>query len=816
MELQLKTLGAILALTAIFSCGTITSKTALPKSNKPALATPSTPSPESPTWVKTGGPPGGLGYDIRIHPTSHNIMFVTDAWSGANMSIDGGKTWFASNEGIIARSGPSGDAIPVFSLTIDPNDPNIIWAGTQGVKGIYKSTDGGRTWVKKDKGVVEEKEISFRGFTIMPGNSDIVFAQAEIGSIAWAGREIPGRSFDKTKGKVYKTTDGGENWTAIWEGENLARYLWINPQNPDVLYVSTGIFDREAANSDVQTGEPGGVGILKSTDGGRTWRVLNQENGLTNLYIGSLFMHPENPDILLAAAGNHAWSFPDEGDSGGVFITTDGGETWKKVIQGEVMTAVEFCLSDPNIAYAASEFAVYRSEDGGYTWKRFSKPGNVWGPPGIWAGIPIDIVCDPEDPMHLFINNYSGGNFESRDGGETWSDASKGYTGAMVRNVVVDPRYPARVYAGSRTGPFMSPNGGEDWFGLSFAPATTPGSQTIALNSSDPDVLLLASATEGGKILKSTDGGRSWRVVFKHPEIEEGSLGGFRVLSFAPSDPKFAYGGMSGPDGDTRPIFGVYRSKDGGETWEEANDEHTADEHILALAVDPTDPKTVYVGTSDDGVFKTTDGGETWEAKNNGLAGANVRSLAIDPHNPEVVYVGLGHGAGMFKSTDGGENWEAINKGINLVCPPELLPIGRVREGVSLEPPRAVPVRATDLYDIPWTVVTSIVIDPLDSRNVYASDLNGGVYFSADGGASWYPINEGLTTRAVNALAISSEGSVLYAATEGGGVFRLGDVKLQTIYLPMILKCLFLIAILFLFFPRLQTIYLPMILKCHL
>jgi photosystem II stability/assembly factor-like uncharacterized protein len=114
-------------------------------------------------------------------------MFVTDAWSGVNMSTDGGKTWFASNEGITARTGPSGDAIPVFSLTIDSNDPNIIWAGTQGMRGIYKSTDGGRTWVRKDRGVVEEERISSRGFTTMPGDSDIVFAQTEIAT-------LPGRA----------------------------------------------------------------------------------------------------------------------------------------------------------------------------------------------------------------------------------------------------------------------------------------------------------------------------------------------------------------------------------------------------------------------------------------------------------------------------------------------------------------------------------------------------------------------------------------------------------------------------------------------
>src|SRR5947207_11413382 len=93
-------------------------------------------------WIKVGGPIGGLGYNIRINPTNKNIMFVTDAYSGVQRSTDAGQTWQASNIGIDTRVGPSLDAIPVFCLTIDPRDPNVIWVGTQGVRGLFKSTNG--------------------------------------------------------------------------------------------------------------------------------------------------------------------------------------------------------------------------------------------------------------------------------------------------------------------------------------------------------------------------------------------------------------------------------------------------------------------------------------------------------------------------------------------------------------------------------------------------------------------------------------------------------------------------------------------------
>jgi len=160
------------------------------------------------TWVRLGGPSGGLGYDIRMRPDNPDIMYVTDAFAGIHKSIDGGSTWFPINQGIEVRGGPSGDAIPVFSLTIDPNNNDILWAGTQATLGVYRSKDGGQTWERRVNGIVEKDGISFRGFSVESGNSDIVYAAAEISSWQWAGQPISG-GFDLVKGVVYKSTDAG-------------------------------------------------------------------------------------------------------------------------------------------------------------------------------------------------------------------------------------------------------------------------------------------------------------------------------------------------------------------------------------------------------------------------------------------------------------------------------------------------------------------------------------------------------------------------------------------------------------------------------
>jgi hypothetical protein len=222
------------------------------------------PEPPRPVWIKTGGPLGGVGYDVRMRPDNPDRMFVTDTFSGVNVSADGGRIWNASNKGITSRVGISADAIPVFCLSIDPHNPEVIWVGTQGTRAIFKSVDGGRAWVQKDRGISEPLGTAFRGFAIDPRTSDIVYAAAEgppLGS---------GKSSTIAAGVVYRTTNGGESWQVVWRGDSLARYVWINPQNPDVIYVSTGIFDREAANSKGAQNVAGGVGILKSVDGGRT------------------------------------------------------------------------------------------------------------------------------------------------------------------------------------------------------------------------------------------------------------------------------------------------------------------------------------------------------------------------------------------------------------------------------------------------------------------------------------------------------------------------------------------------------------------
>jgi len=694
------------------------------------------------TWVRTGGPLGGLGYDIRMSPDNPDLLYVTDTSGGLHISRDGGDTWVPSNEGITTRAGGSGDGIPVFCVTVDAHDSSIVWLGTQNKRGIYRSTDGGRTWAERDTGVVETEGISFRGFTVDPRSSDIVYAAAEISSYAWAGTPLIGKGFDLTKGVVYKTTDGGEHWRAAWRGNSLARYIWIDPSSPDTVYVSTGIFDREAADADTAHGNPGGVGVLKSTDGGIHWRELGTANGLANLYIGSLFMHTRDSKILLAAAGSNVWR-----DRNGVYLSEDGGETWQAVlvVHEECFTAVEFAVSDPAVAYAGSELGFYRSADEGHSWEPVGNRA-PWGPPGIRIGVPIDIQVDPRDADRVFVNAYGGGNFLSTDGGETWSAASAGYTGADIHTVTVDPEDPRTVFAMARCGPFVSSDAGQAWEGLFYDPAGSSDWGTIAFaRLPESQSILLASDEPDGTIWRSWDAGAHWVTAFEHPAVNPVDYlawHSFKAIAFAPSNALVIYAGMCRgtryiDEGMREPSYGIYKSTDGGVAWRSANDSVSSRWNINCLAVDPRTDRTVYAGTVDGGVLKATDGGVSWRQMNTGLRSLDIRSIAIDPSNPSIVFAGAENG-GLYKSVDGGTTWKQSSNGMD--------PQGTIR---------------------------SVVVNPTDTQILFAGDLRTGVYRSGDAGATWVKINDGLRTRAVKALAISSDGKVLYAATEGEGVFRL-------------------------------------------
>ncbi|MFN2148382.1 MAG: hypothetical protein ACK2T2_08305 [Anaerolineales bacterium] len=714
------------------------------------------------SWTYCGGPSGGLGYDIRMHPEDHDIVYVSDGKAGVFKSYDRGLTWQPASNGITTRLGASSDEIPVFSISIDPNNPERLWAGTQYSSGVYRTDDGGQNWVMMNRGVQEEF-ISVRGFTVEPGNSDVVYMAGEVSSWEWHGEALPGLGLDQTRGVVYKTTDAGERWTRIWYGDNLARYIWINPQDTDLIYVSTGIFDREAANAIPEQRKPGGVGVLRSHDGGRTWEVLGVENGFDpmDLYIGSLYMHPQNPQILYAAAGNDPY-----GPAGGLYRTEDGGDTWKELIDTPNLSVVEVCESNPVVIYAASLSRFLRSTDGGETWTEPNEGAHFWGPDGIPAGFPIDAQCDLDDPNRLLMNNYVGGAFLTEDGGRTWINSSRGYTGAMMSQISLAKDGAARLYASARSGLFRSDDGCTEWEGIARGPAGTLEGVAIAVDPFDPQHALstLQDAGPGPKV--TWDGGATWEGIdtglWTPEQFSQQMITRFR---FDPARPGRVLGSVQNIMCYERTWCedtvgeGLLLSDDGGRTWRRTS---LATGNVTALAPSPAEEGVWYAALYAEGLFRSNDGGESWSQVNARPFPANLdlenippevrqevalRALAVDPDDSDLLYAGIFR-AGFALSRDGGRSWESSSAGL----PPE-------------------------------TQAMDLLVDPTDSETLYLGTLDSGVFVSTDAGSTWHAMNDGLINRAVEDLEISVDGNNLYASTEGAGVFRFGPAPLPVVKL---------------------------------
>ncbi len=700
------------------------------------------PAYESEPWVKLGGPPGGVGYDIRMRPDNPDEMFVTDVVAGVHKSVDGGKTWFQANNGIFADAT---GGVPIFSLTIDPHNYDVIWAGTYLNGHLYRSMDNGESWERRDNGITHDGR-SWRGITVDPNDPNIVYLAGEVS--AWMFDDDAGR----VRGEVYKSANAGESWELIWEGENLARYVWINPRNSNRIYVSTGIFDRDPANSDKEIGVWGGVGILRSDNGGMSWEVLNEKNGLAGIIVPSIFMHPENPDTIIAAATGPFGGPPME--SSGVYLTHDGGDSWERVLQNPNggMEAVEIAMTQPNIWYAAGTVEeegtfIWRSDDSGKSWQRYPIKS-----PDRRAGFPIDLQVDPRDPYRIFDNNYGGGNFVSEDGGETWMDASHGYTGSSILGIGVAPWDSKVVFAGE----FHSNDGGNTWLGSGGG-----GAAYVFPPSDDKEII----ATDWETLFHSDDGGGNWEMTIIldiGKEIEAGRLDGaapMRAFAFAPSDPEIVYAGFAsaGCFGDrpwdcsiSSPRFA--RSFDGGYNWETMEGTPFENTGIMALDVHPQNPRRIYAATAI-GLYLSEDGGGSWrhlqglrDMTMNLPRGAEpspgenfiIYDVLIDPFEPQTIYAATLEYA-LWRSSDGGETWQQASAGMD-----------------------------------PNQQMFGLLADPNRQDVIYASSSLSGVFVTTDGADTWQKLSDGLDFFNMKDMALSTDGSVLYVGTGGRGVYRLG------------------------------------------
>lgn len=619
----------------------------------------------------------------------------------------------------IGRWTPVGPEAPgiVMTLAIDPQTPTTLYAGTQ-ESGVFKSTDGGATWHPRSRGL--EGYASIRVILIDPHAPSTLYLDY----------------------RNSKSTDGGETWIQnpfSGGGGPTA----IDPQQPSTLYAARDF-----------------LGGAKSTDGGATWNEIGGNLGT----IASIVVDPRDSAIVFASVAER-----------GLFKSIDGAATWTAANDGlssrsvgaptidPVTPAVMYVSAFPDYDYDWNVIApggVFKSVDGGVTWT----PSGA----GLGDRIPGMIVIDPRDTTTLYAAAYGGEIFKSTDAGATWQDQSP--TSAPFEHVyalVIDPLSGA-LYLGTDQGVAKSTDGGATWNAVN-AGFTMLDARAVAVAATDPPTVYVGSYRDG--VFASTDRGVTWN------RANTGLGSGFsvEVESFVvdPQTPTTLYASIGSPH------YRVFKSTDGGGSWDAFPTSSFAVFCIAKVAVDPFDSARLYAGlerggTCGGGVLLSTDGGSTWTPTD--APEIKVSAIALDPVTPDTVYIGSYYPGGVFKSTDGGATWAASD-----------VPASAYVTAIAIDPLHPATVYAATMDGVLRSTdggthfsLTSphggfrgtLVIDPRDPDVVYLGEY--GVQRSVDRGATWTYILDGLTNPYLYDLAFDpTNPSELYVASSRNSAFHI-------------------------------------------
>lgn len=488
-------------------------------------------------------------------------------------------------------------------------------------------------------------------------------------------------------------------------------------------------------------------GVYKSTDGGQTWRRVSQA---IKPQILSLAGDPGDPQTLYAGTTPNS-----DTPVGGVFKTTNGGRTWRHLtLPNHSVTALAISPAAPATVWAGTDAGLYVSRDAGASWSLIEAI-----PPSFFTAL----AAHPTRGGTLYASGQTG-LFKTEDGGEHWSRLNDDLPSNGPDALAIDPAHPDRIYIGGQfyPGVLRSDDGGITW----QSPTTDISPYSVRALVVDPirSTVYAAPWSAPELVYKSTDLGESWTPAGR-------GLPATLILSLVldPSDPSALYAGS---------LAGVWKSTDRSASWAPANRgiRHTS---VRAIAVDPSAPGTVLATADYAGVFKSTDRGASWTfLGGSGLDAGPIEALEIvpssSPTSPATLYAGMS--SGLFRSTDGGVSWSHLGIFASVHDLAQSL-LGAVYAATD----NGV-FRSTDGGESWLSVwppepggddtVRQITVSPARPSDVYLTAPSG-VYVSFDGGETWTQGNLTLTPFAVVADPVRP--SIAYVSLGGGGVFKSFD-----------------------------------------
>jgi photosystem II stability/assembly factor-like uncharacterized protein len=522
-------------------------------------------------------------------------------------------------------------------------------------------------------------------------------------------------------GGLFRTIDSGATWTPITDGQvplGSTGCVAVADSDPNIIYLGTG---SDGVRSNVSTGR----GMYKSVDGGQTWKFI----GLYNAgQIGSVRIHPTNPDVVWVAAGGDVFKSNEER---GVFKTTDGGNTWRKVLfisDGIGAMDVELQPGNPQVVYAwmshlerkpwtiisgAREGGFYKSTDGG---EHFSQ---------LTSGLPNELIgkanlavtaANPDRIYALIEAKPGGGFYRSDDAGKTW--ALMNSQGSLIQRpfyyttLGADPSNADVVYAGAE-GFFKSVDGGK-----TFTPLRTPhgDNHDIWINPKDSQIMI--QANDGGANV-STDGGRTWSSQMNQPTAE---IYGIWV------DNQFPYKLYGAQQDNTTLIISSQAEPFATTDWRTGPGCETG-----PIMPHPLNPEIVYGSCKGQfGVMNLKTGQEkSYWIGGQSLYGnpasdliyrmQRVSPMATSPHDPDVLYYGSQY---LHRTRDKGVTWEKISP--DLTAHPECC------QGASGEPITR-DVTGEEFYSTIYAITES----PLEKGVIWTGSNDGPFYVTRDNGKKW-------------------------------------------------------------------------------